>query len=104
MGTYLKSSRISLWLAWKGIFRTRILEVVCFLGTCFFRVDVKAGLEWGGKCQVIWFANCLYLDQLCHLPTQNTSLSFQVAYRRGPDDSRGSQPTWGDRDQSYPVP
>ena len=43
-GTHLKSSRISLWLAWKGIFRTRILEVVCFLETCFFREVVKAGL------------------------------------------------------------
>lgn len=29
------------------MFRTRILEVVCFLGTCFFRVDVRAGLEGG---------------------------------------------------------
>jgi hypothetical protein len=93
VGTYLKSSRISLWLAWKGIFRTRILEVVCFLGTCFFRVDVKAGLEWGGgKHQVIWAANCLYLDQSCHLPTENTSWSLQVASRRGQDESTGSQP------------
>lgn len=45
---HLKSSRISRLLAWKGMFRTRILEVVCFLGTCFFRADVTAGLE-GGK-------------------------------------------------------
>lgn len=36
------------------MFRTRILEVVCFLGTCFFRADVTAGLEWlGERVQVI---------------------------------------------------
>lgn len=45
--SHLKSSRISRLSAWKGMFRTRILEVVCFLGTCFFRVDVRAGLESG---------------------------------------------------------
>lgn len=44
---HLKSSRISRLLAWKGMFRTRILEVVCFLVTCFFRADVTAGLEGG---------------------------------------------------------
>lgn len=31
------------------MFRTRILEVVCFLGTCFFQEDVMAGLEREGK-------------------------------------------------------
>lgn len=34
------------------MFRTRILEVVCFLETCFFRVDVRAGLGVGERVQV----------------------------------------------------
>lgn len=33
---YQKSSRSSFTVAWKGMFRTRILEVVCFLAVCFF--------------------------------------------------------------------
>lgn len=33
------------------MFRTRILEVVCFLGTCFFRA-VRAGLQGGERVQV----------------------------------------------------
>ncbi len=31
-----KSSRSSLTVAWKGMFLTRIFEVVCFLAVCFF--------------------------------------------------------------------
>ena len=55
--------------------------------------NLLTGLEWGGgKHQVIWAANCLYLDQSCHLPTENTSWSLQVASRRGQDESTGSQP------------
>ena len=46
--SHLKSSRISRLSAWKGMFRTRILDVVCFLATCFFRVAVGAGLEGRG--------------------------------------------------------
>lgn len=49
LASYLKSSRISWLSAWKGMFRTRILEVVCFLGACFFRAAVRAGLEGRGK-------------------------------------------------------
>lgn len=33
---YQKSSRSSFTVAWKGMFRTRILEVLCFLEVCFF--------------------------------------------------------------------
>lgn len=36
LASHLKSSRISRLSAWKGMFRTRILEVVCFLGACFY--------------------------------------------------------------------
>lgn len=50
--SHLKSSRISRLSAWKGMFRTRILEVVCFLGTCFFRAEVRAGLQGGERVQV----------------------------------------------------
>ena len=53
---HLKSSRISRLSAWKGMFRTRILEVVCFLGTCFFRVDVRAGLQGGERGWVTWMS------------------------------------------------
>lgn len=42
--SYLKSSLISLTVAWNGMFRTKILEVVCFLTVCFFRDDFTAGL------------------------------------------------------------
>lgn len=42
--SYLKSSLISLTVAWKGMFRTKILEVFCFFTVCFFREDFTAGL------------------------------------------------------------
>lgn len=42
---HLKSSRISRLSAWNGMLRTRIFDVVCFLRTCFFRADVRAGLD-----------------------------------------------------------
>lgn len=42
--SYLKSSLISRTVAWNGMFRTRILEVVCFLTVCFFRDDFTVGL------------------------------------------------------------
>lgn len=45
MLSYLKSSLISLTVAWNGMFRTRILEVFCFLTVCFFREDFTAGLS-----------------------------------------------------------
>lgn len=44
MLSYLKSSLISLTVAWNGMFRTRILEVFCFLTVCFFREDFASGL------------------------------------------------------------
>lgn len=47
--SYLKSSLISLTVAWKGMFRTRILEVFCFLAVCFFRAGFAAGLEANRK-------------------------------------------------------
>lgn len=47
--SHLKSSRISRLSAWNGMLRTRIFEVVCFPGTCFFRADVGAGLDGWGK-------------------------------------------------------
>lgn len=47
--SYLKSSLISLTVAWKGMFLTRILEVFCFLAVCFFLADFTAGLEGSRK-------------------------------------------------------
>lgn len=77
MGTYLNSSRTSRWLAWKGIFRTRIFEVVCFLGTCFFRADGTAGL-WGGERKV-WIigAPMIYTGSTTFPPTTNAPVLFR---------------------------
>lgn len=50
--SYLKSSLISRTVAWNGMFRTKILEVVCFLTVCFFRDDFTVGLWSQEKGQV----------------------------------------------------
>lgn len=76
---HLKSSRISRLSAWKGMFRTRILEVVCFLGTCFFRADVRAGLEGGGGAGHLGVGSC------CRTLTQPPSPQTKAGlpFRRG---------------------
>ena len=73
LASYLKSSRISRLSAWKGMFRTRILEVVCFLGTCFFRVDVRAGLEGQGKASGYLAPQHSCCPPLTPPPSPNTS-------------------------------
>lgn len=94
--SYLKSSLISLTVAWNGMFRTRILEVFCFLTVCFFRDDFTAGLQsmeregrddcmakdpsHSGSCRVSKVSKGRCFGANIHL--QTSRLIFNFALRR----------------------
>jgi len=66
---YQKSSRSSFPVAWKGMFRTRILDVLCFLEVCFFLLDSATPDLQKQQKETAFTRACDYCPLICLLLT-----------------------------------